>query len=140
MACFSRRSACRAKESINEIVCFNASVLLGTWRLVGCTERGLWGLGSDLRASLSGKDVPEDIKARLLALHEENIQYKEQLKTTQDKLLKARTVRPYISAPCPCSQRSSAVHQRAGQAVQGRACEEGCRRTFGAIVFPNLLT
>ncbi|EPT01820.1 hypothetical protein FOMPIDRAFT_146747 [Fomitopsis schrenkii] len=45
----------------------------------------------DLRASLSGKDVPEDIKSRLLALHEENIQYKEQLKTTQDKLLKART-------------------------------------------------
>ncbi|KZT66817.1 HOOK-domain-containing protein [Daedalea quercina L-15889] len=44
----------------------------------------------DLRASLSGKDVPEDIKARLLALHEENIQCKEQLKTTQDKLLKAR--------------------------------------------------
>ncbi|KAH9831013.1 HOOK-domain-containing protein [Rhodofomes roseus] len=44
----------------------------------------------DLRASLSGKDVPEDIKARLLALHEENIQSKEQLRTTQDKLLKAR--------------------------------------------------
>ncbi|KAF8436897.1 HOOK-domain-containing protein [Boletus edulis BED1] len=45
----------------------------------------------DLRASLSGKDVPEDIKARLLALHEENLNCKEQLKTTQDKLAKAKT-------------------------------------------------
>ncbi|KAF8136153.1 HOOK-domain-containing protein [Boletus edulis] len=45
----------------------------------------------DLRASLSGKDVPEDIKARLLALHEENLNVKEQLKTTQDKLAKAKT-------------------------------------------------
>lgn len=46
----------------------------------------------DLRASLSGKDVPEDIKTRLLALHEENLNVKEQLKTTQDKLAKAKMV------------------------------------------------
>lgn len=44
----------------------------------------------DLRASLSGKDVPEDIKARLLTLHEDNVVVKEQLKTAQDKLAKAR--------------------------------------------------
>ncbi|KIK96731.1 hypothetical protein PAXRUDRAFT_137821 [Paxillus rubicundulus Ve08.2h10] len=44
----------------------------------------------DLRASLSGKDVPEDVKARLLALHEENLNVKEQLKTSQDTLGKAR--------------------------------------------------
>ncbi|KAG2157579.1 HOOK-domain-containing protein [Suillus bovinus] len=44
----------------------------------------------DLRASVSGKDVPEDIKAKLLALHEDNVVVKEQLKTTQDKLAKAR--------------------------------------------------
>ncbi|KAH9951485.1 HOOK-domain-containing protein [Amylocystis lapponica] len=44
----------------------------------------------DLRASLSGKDVPEDIKARLLSLHEENINLKEHYKTAQEKLLKAR--------------------------------------------------
>ncbi|KAH7906479.1 HOOK-domain-containing protein [Hygrophoropsis aurantiaca] len=44
----------------------------------------------DLRASISGRDVPEDIKARLLALHEENLNVKEQLKTVQDKLAKAR--------------------------------------------------
>ncbi|KAG2115082.1 HOOK-domain-containing protein [Suillus discolor] len=44
----------------------------------------------DLRASVSGKDVPEDVKARLLALHEDNVVIKEQLKTAQDKLAKAR--------------------------------------------------
>ncbi|KAG6332241.1 hypothetical protein ID866_6849 [Astraeus odoratus] len=44
----------------------------------------------DLRASISGRDVPEDIKVRLLALHEENQNVKEQLKTTQEKLTKAK--------------------------------------------------
>lgn len=44
----------------------------------------------DLRASISGRDVPEDVKARLLALHEENQNVKEQLKTTQEKLAKAK--------------------------------------------------
>ena len=47
---------------------------------------------SDLRASLSGKDVPEDIKQRMLALHEENVSLKEQYKTAQDKLVKAKAV------------------------------------------------
>lgn len=44
----------------------------------------------DLRASLSGKDLPEDIKARLLSLHEDNLILKEQNKTASDKLAKAR--------------------------------------------------
>ncbi|KAI8998901.1 HOOK-domain-containing protein [Trametes punicea] len=44
----------------------------------------------DLRASMSGKDLPEDIKQRMLALHEENISLKEQYKTAQEKLLKAK--------------------------------------------------
>ncbi|EJF62459.1 HOOK-domain-containing protein [Dichomitus squalens LYAD-421 SS1] len=44
----------------------------------------------DLRASLSGKDVPEDIKQRMLALHEENVSLKEQYKTAQEKLVKAK--------------------------------------------------
>lgn len=46
----------------------------------------------DLRASISGKDLPEDIKARLLALHEENLVLKENVKTANDKLVKARQV------------------------------------------------
>ncbi|KAI0048241.1 HOOK-domain-containing protein [Auriscalpium vulgare] len=44
----------------------------------------------DLRASMSGQNVPEDVKARVLKLHEDNVQAREQLKTTQDKLAKAR--------------------------------------------------
>ena len=47
---------------------------------------------SDLRASINGKDVPEDVKARLLKLHEENIVLKEQLSTSQSKLTKAKAV------------------------------------------------
>ncbi|QRW03820.1 hypothetical protein RhiLY_02819 [Ceratobasidium sp. AG-Ba] len=46
----------------------------------------------DLRASMGGKDLPEEAKARFLALHEDNVQLKEQLKTAQEKLQKARTV------------------------------------------------
>ena len=49
-------------------------------------------LNSDLRASINGKDVPEDVKARLLKLHEDNIVLKEQLSTTQSKLTKAKAV------------------------------------------------
>ncbi|KAG9124675.1 hypothetical protein FRC07_010661 [Ceratobasidium sp. 392] len=44
----------------------------------------------DLRASLGGKDLPEEAKAKFLALHEDNVQLKEQLKTSQEKLQKAR--------------------------------------------------
>lgn len=47
----------------------------------------------DLRAVMSGNDLPEDIKARLLALHEENLVLKENYKTTNEKLIKARQVR-----------------------------------------------
>ncbi|KAI0273860.1 HOOK-domain-containing protein [Gloeopeniophorella convolvens] len=44
----------------------------------------------DLRASMSGKGVPEEVKSRVLGLHEDNVQLKEQLRTVQDKLNKAR--------------------------------------------------
>jgi protein HOOK3 len=57
---------------------------------------------SDLRASLSGKDVPEDIKTRLLNLHEENVGLREQLKTNHEKLSKAKAVRDGLFAlTCP---------------------------------------
>lgn len=83
-------------------------------------------LCSDLRASLSGKDIPEDIKARLLKLHEDNIQLQEQFKTAQEKLIKARQVSTNI---CPLllfstNLTQSPVYQAAGQTVQGRAGEE----------------
>ncbi|TFY73576.1 hypothetical protein EWM64_g10436, partial [Hericium alpestre] len=44
----------------------------------------------ELRASMSGHDLPEDIKQRVLRLHEDNVQLKEQLKTQTEKLVKAR--------------------------------------------------
>jgi len=44
----------------------------------------------DLRASMSGQGVPENVKSRVLGLHEDNVQLREQLKTVQDKLNKAR--------------------------------------------------
>ena len=45
---------------------------------------------TDLRASFAGKDLPEEIKTRLLGLHEENIQLKEQIKTAHEKLNRAK--------------------------------------------------
>jgi hypothetical protein len=47
---------------------------------------------SDLRAAMAGKDLPEDIKQKFLALHEENVTLKESYKTAQDKLNKAKQV------------------------------------------------
>lgn len=47
---------------------------------------------SDLRVSISGKDLPEDVKSRLLAMHEENVALKESTKTLQEKLNKAKQV------------------------------------------------
>jgi len=47
---------------------------------------------SDLRASLSGVDVPEHIKTKLFGMQEENVAMKEALKVSQDKLQKAKQV------------------------------------------------
>jgi protein HOOK3 len=44
----------------------------------------------DLRATMSGRDLPEDIKTRLLGQHEDNVLLQEQIKTLNDKLQKAR--------------------------------------------------
>ncbi|KAF9052763.1 HOOK protein-domain-containing protein [Panaeolus papilionaceus] len=44
----------------------------------------------DLRASMAGKDLPEEFKQKLLAVHEENVTLKESYKTTVDKLNKAK--------------------------------------------------
>ena len=45
-----------------------------------------------MRAVISGKDLPEDVKQQMIALHEENANLKDSYKTAQDKLLKARAV------------------------------------------------
>ncbi|VDB96749.1 unnamed protein product [Peniophora sp. CBMAI 1063] len=44
----------------------------------------------DLRASMNGVPVPEDVKQRVLSLHEDNVLLREQTKTLQEKLMKAR--------------------------------------------------
>lgn len=47
---------------------------------------------SDLRMILAGKDIPEDVKAKLMGINEENAGLKEQLKSANEKLAKARQV------------------------------------------------
>jgi len=47
---------------------------------------------SDLKRVIAGKDLPEDVKSQLVALHEEVGMLKEQYKETQDKLNKAKAV------------------------------------------------
>jgi protein HOOK3 len=44
----------------------------------------------DLRATLAGKDLPEDIKQKMLGMHEDIVILKESLKTATDKLNKAK--------------------------------------------------
>lgn len=46
----------------------------------------------DLRMILAGKDIPEDVKSKMMSLHEENVLMKEQYKTANEKLAKARQV------------------------------------------------
>ncbi len=64
---------------------------------------------------MSRKGVPEDVKSRVLGLHEDNVQLREQLKTVQDKLTKARTVRdvPFSTITFLLSH-PVVVHQIAG--------------------------
>jgi protein HOOK3 len=50
----------------------------------------------DLRMVLAGKDIPEDVKSKMMSLHEEAVLLREQLKTANEKLTKARQV--YIVA------------------------------------------
>lgn len=54
---------------------------------------------SDFRSSISGKDLPEDIKNRLLNLHEENVILKEQVRTVNEKFGKAKTVSSLLKHP-----------------------------------------
>jgi hypothetical protein len=49
-----------------------------------------------LRASLSGKDLPDDVKTRLLNSHEETVLLQEQVKTLTDKLNKAKQVKQQL--------------------------------------------
>jgi hypothetical protein len=71
-------------------------------------------LFSDLRSSMTGQGVPEDVKSRVLSLHEDNVQLREQLKTSQDKLTKARVVWDFLYLAVPFFFQRTVVHQIAG--------------------------
>jgi hypothetical protein len=75
--------------------CFKEKEISGAYQVDFESDRscGQCNSCSDLRASISGRDIPEDVKSRLLALHEENVSLKESNKTAQDKLAKAKQVR-----------------------------------------------
>jgi hypothetical protein len=78
---------------------------------------------------MSGKGVPEDVKSRVLGLHEDNVQLREQLKTVQDKLTKARTVRDFLFSIPPFSLsivlRSSSSNHRINSLKRNRLDYEG---------------
>jgi protein HOOK3 len=63
---------------------------------------------------MSGQGVPENVKSRVLGLHEDNVQLREQLKTVQDKLNKARAVRLFSRLFMDPSSHDAVVHQIAG--------------------------
>jgi protein HOOK3 len=43
-----------------------------------------------LRSTLAGKEIPEELKQRLLAMHEDNVLLREQVNSTNEKLTKAK--------------------------------------------------
>ena len=46
----------------------------------------------DLRMILAGKDIPEDVKSKMMQLHDDNESLKDQVKIASEKLAKARQV------------------------------------------------
>jgi protein HOOK3 len=82
---------------------------------------------SDLKRVIAGKDLPEDVKSQLVALHEEVGMLKEQYKESQEKLNKAKAVRTTVSGGSFPSPIQFLVHQVSRQAVQRGTRENGRR-------------
>ena len=68
-------------------------------------------LFSDLKRVIAGKDLPEDVKSQLVALHEEVGMLKEQYKESQDRLSKAKAVCTNLSRVSCLSLIAFPVHQ-----------------------------
>jgi hypothetical protein len=99
--------------------CSNANATLGEFLNSHSVRRpSVYLTTSDLRASLNGRDVPEDVKGRLLNLHEENVTLKEQVKAGHEKLLKAKAVRVVPLVNCFADHLFGPVHQITRQVVQ----------------------
>lgn len=92
----------------------------------------LTGMISDLRKTVSGQDLPEDIKSRLIAMHEENVILRDSYKNAQEKLAKAKQVKSfgflkltvnrnhqYSSLKTKISFSSKSTQQRAGWHLRG---------------------
>jgi protein HOOK3 len=88
---------------------------------------------SDLRRVIAGKDLPEDVKSQLVALHEEVGMLKEQYKESQDKLNKAKAVCTNSSRSLFPSLIVSLVHQISRQAVQRGTREKGWRGYYSVL-------
>ena len=82
---------------------------------------------SDLKRVIAGKDLPEDVKSQLIALHEEVGMLKEQYKESQDKLSKAKAVCTTLPKDLFPPLIVFLVHQISRQAVQRGTCEKGRR-------------
>lgn len=78
--------------------CWPGSATSGTFYNASPDENDGFGSGfSDLKRVIAGKDLPEDVKSQLVALHEEVGVLKEQYKESQDKLSKAKVVRTNLA-------------------------------------------
>ena len=89
---------------------------------------------SDLKRVIAGKDLPEDVKSQLVALHEEVGMLKEQYKESQDKLSKAKAVCANLSRASFLSLTAFPVHQISRQVVQRGTREEGRRGQRGTLI------
>jgi hypothetical protein len=86
----------------------------------------------DLRGVLAGRDLPEDIKTRLLSQHEETVQLQAQIQNLNDKLVKAKQVRAgAFTSSSPSFSHVRTVHQAARQALQGGVWVEVWRACRG---------
>lgn len=84
---------CRALHTAHSIV------------LPSLTVCALNSLYRQLRSALAGRDVPEDIKAQIMKLHEDNMNAREQLKVMTEKFNKAKAVRLAVFFQC-CIRRN----------------------------------
>lgn len=72
---------------------------------------------SDLRMVLAGKDIPEDVKAKLMGINEENSALKDQIRVANEKLVKARQVRPFSAGNVIATLFLYPVHQIPRQTI-----------------------
>lgn len=107
-----------------------------------------WATCSDLRVTLAGKDVPEDIKQRLLAMHEDNLNLKLANKDITEKLTKARQVSFWLALnlnvrnQLDCAQFVKQQDKRyredeAARAALVSVCRHAVQITLTPVIYAN---